>query len=314
MSIALTPIQMVLIGITMVVLLVGVMIAVRISERQRRISIRLAAIRESSSDGPVETVTDNLPFLQSMAFRIGEFVRRTRILGPTTIKALEETVRAAGYRQSYMLGLFIGAKIMGIVFGPMVAWIFIHNMDLSTFMTYAIMFFALVLGMLLPDWILRKQREAYLSAVESGLPDGLDLLVICTESGLAFEGAIDRVGVEMHETHPELATEFSLTSAELRILPDRRQALINMGERTGLEVLKRFGGTLAQTLQYGTPLVQALRVLSNEMRQIRLTRFEERAARLPVLLTIPMILFILPCTFLIVGGPAGIQLMDALSK
>ena len=93
----------------------------------------------------------------------------------------------------------------------------------------------------------------------------------------------------------------------LEINADRRAALIGLGQRTGLENLRRLGGTLVQTMQYGTPLSQALRTLSAEMRQELLIRFEERAARLPVLLTLPMILFILPCVFLVVGGPAIVQ-------
>ncbi len=96
----------------------------------------------------------------------------------------------------------------------------------------------------------------------------------------------------------------------MKILPDRRQALVNLGLRTGLDSTVQLGGTLAQTLQFGTPLTQALRVLPQEMRDLALIRFEERAARLPVFLTIPMILFILPCVVLVVGGPAAVQVME----
>jgi tight adherence protein C len=100
----------------------------------------------------------------------------------------------------------------------------------------------------------------------------------------------------------------------MKILADRRRALVNMGTRTGLEVMSRLGGTLAQTIQYGTPVSQALRVLAAEMRQATLTRYEEKAAKLPVVLTIPMILFILPCVFLIVGGPAVVQVMATMAE
>ena len=103
-----------------------------------------------------------------------------------------------------------------------------------------------------------------------------------------------------------------MTSNELRILADRRVALTNMGIRTGLDSLKRLGGTLIQTLQYGTPISQALRTLSSEMRYETLMRFEAQASRLPVLLTIPMILFILPCIFIVVGGPAGLTIARTL--
>ena len=110
------------------------------------------------------------------------------------------------------------------------------------------------------------------------------------------------------------AAELKLTASEMKILADRRRALLNMGTRTGLEVMTRLGGTLAQTIQYGTPISQALRVLAAEMRQTTLTRFEEKAAKLPVMLTIPMILFILPCIFLVVGGPAAVSAVETMKK
>jgi tight adherence protein C len=138
------------------------------------------------------------------------------------------------------------------------------------------------------------------------------MLVICSEAGLGLEPAITRVAAEIGHAHPAVAEELRLTASELRIVVDRRVALQNMGARTGLESLKRLGATLIQTLQYGTPLSQALRTLSAEMRTEALTKFEERAARLPVLLTLPMILFILPTVFAVVGGPAALKVMASM--
>ena len=136
--------------------------------------------------------------------------------------------------------------------------------------------------------------------------------MICSEAGLALEAALERVGVEVRQVHPAVADEMLHTTQELRVNSDRRVALTNMGTRTGVENLRRLAGTLAQTLQYGTPLSQALRVLSTEMRAESLTAFETRAGRLPVLMTLPMILFILPCVFMVVGGPAMVQVIQTL--
>jgi tight adherence protein C len=138
------------------------------------------------------------------------------------------------------------------------------------------------------------------------------MMVICAEAGLGLEPAIARVANEIVHVHPALAQEMARTSNELQMMSDSRIALTSMGTRTGLDCLIRLGSTLIQTLQYGTPLSSALRMLATEMRQEMLTRFEERAARLPVLLTMPMILFILPCVFLVVGGPAIIKVMDVM--
>jgi tight adherence protein C len=169
-----------------------------------------------------------------------------------------------------------------------------------------------VIGLLTPDYVIGKIRGRHLARVDMGLPDALDMMVICAEAGLGLEPAICRVGAEIRHVHPALADELARTSRELSMLADNRIALANMGSRTGLDSLRRLGGTLIQTMQYGTPLSGALRMLSTELRLETLTRFEERAARLPVLLTLPMILFILPCVFLVVGGPAIIQVMKVM--
>ena len=171
-----------------------------------------------------------------------------------------------------------------------------------------------VAGLLIPDMVVRRIRTRYVARVERGVPDVLDLLVICTQAGLGLEAAIERVAGEIARAHPELARELAHTTGELRIAVDTQRVLIKLGTRTGLESLKRVTATLAQTLQFGTPLSGALRVLAAEMRQQVLTRFEERAARLPVMLTLPMILFIFPCLFIVVGGPAVIQLGRALAR
>ena len=140
------------------------------------------------------------------------------------------------------------------------------------------------------------------------------MLVMCAESGLSLEPAIQRVGLEILSAHPAIGAELMLTSGEFQISTDSAAVLDNLGERTGIPEVRRVVATLSQTLQYGTPLAEALRVLSAEMRQEILTRFEEKAAKLPVLLTLPMILFILPTLFMIVGGPAVLQAMRLFAK
>jgi tight adherence protein C len=139
-------------------------------------------------------------------------------------------------------------------------------------------------------------------------------MVICTEAGLGLEPAIDRVGREVGAAHPDVAEELMNTAREMRVNADRRATLMNMAARAGLPSLRRLAVTLIQTLQYGTPLSQALRALSSEMRQEALTRFEARAGRLPALLTVPMIVFILPCVFMVVGGPAIVHLMQVMHR
>ena len=164
-----------------------------------------------------------------------------------------------------------------------------------------------------PDWILGQRRKRYQAHLENGLPDALDMMVICAQAGLGLGPAIVRVATELLNAHAEVAEELGQTANELQLISDSRVALTNLGVRTGIDGYKRLGTTLIQTMQYGTPLTEALRQLSAEMRQDALTKFEARAARLPVLLTMPMILFILPCVFLIAAGPAIIQIMRAFN-
>jgi tight adherence protein C len=164
-------------------------------------------------------------------------------------------------------------------------------------------------GLLLPDIVVRYRRKKYLQRVERGLPDALDLLMICAQAGLGLTAAIVRVADEMHEGHQDIGLELALTANELQLIETRR-ALMNMGSRTGIDGLVRLANTLLQSMQYGTPLTDAMRVLSAEMRQDTLVRFEARAARLGVLLTVPMMIFILPCLFLVVGGPAAVQVLS----
>jgi len=137
--------------------------------------------------------------------------------------------------------------------------------------------------------------------------------VICAEAGLTVDAAFSRVAKELGRAYPELGEEFALTSIELGFLTERRQAFENLAYRVDLESVKGVVTTMIQTEKYGTPLASALRVLSAEFRNERMMRAEEKAARLPAIMTVPLILFILPCLFIVILGPAACSLKDALA-
>ena len=222
------------------------------------------------------------------------------------------TLSAAGFRGGNGLGLFVGSKLLLLAAMPVLAWFGLGSLGVSNAVHIGGTASAAIIGMLGPDYVVRFRRAAFLRRVMQGLPDALDMMVICSEAGLPLEPTIARVAAEIGHAHPAVAAELLQTATELRLLADRRVALQNMGTRTGLESLKRLGTTLVQTLQYGTPLSQALRNLSAEMRQEMLTNFEAKAAKLPVLLTVPMIVFILPTVFAVVGGPAMLKVLASL--
>jgi tight adherence protein C len=170
---------------------------------------------------------------------------------------------------------------------------------------------AAIAGWFVPLMLIGRAVKNRTKAVKSGLPDALELLVVCVEAGLSLEDGLERVVTELARSQPALADELGLTLADLRILPSRDQALLNFAERIDIPNVRSVVTTLAQTLRYGTPLAQSLRVVAAEMRNDFLIDLEERANRLPAYLTLPVIVFMMPTIFLIVGGPAALRLFDA---
>jgi tight adherence protein C len=171
---------------------------------------------------------------------------------------------------------------------------------------------AAVVGFYLPSILLSNQVSKRQQEVVSKLPDALDLMVICVESGMSLEAAFQKVSEEMAVDAPELSEEFALTYPELAFLSDRRAALENLAERTGLPTIKSMVMSLIQAERYGTPIGQSLRVVAGENRDTRMSKAEEKAASLPAKLTVPMVLFFLPVVFMVLIGPTVIQAMRSM--
>jgi tight adherence protein C len=209
-----------------------------------------------------------------------------------------------------------GRALAAGVFGGLVLLAVREVAALSNFpfaMPLAIAFGAIV-GWLLPPMFIKASASRRAKAVGASMPEALDLLVICVDAGLSLENALTRVVTELAQSRPALADELAMTSADLQILPSREDALMRMADRVDVPSIRSVVTTLAQTLRYGTPLAQALRVIAAEMRDEALIQLEERANQLPALLTVPMMLFIMPTIFLVVGGPAALQLIDILGQ
>lgn len=170
-----------------------------------------------------------------------------------------------------------------------------------------------LIGWVLPNVVVKNQKQKREDVLRKAMPDALDLMVICAEAGLSLDSAFERVSREIGGSSPELAEEFGLTAVELGLLPDRSKALQALAERIDLPGVLALVNTLIQTEKFGTPLAQALRVLSSEMRDERMMRAEEKAARLPAVLTVPMIVFILPTLFIVLMGPAAIKVMATMA-
>ena len=171
-------------------------------------------------------------------------------------------------------------------------------------------FFAFYLGMLLPRIVLDRIVARRQKAIEQSLPDALDLMVICTNAGLALNAALQRVAEEMASVAPALADELQLTSSEMQLSSDPAVALERFAERTQLASVRSLVSTLLQSRQYGTAITQALRVLARTERNARLMRLEEAAAKLAVKITLPMMFFILPTVLIVAAGPAVLNMME----
>ncbi len=288
---------------------IGGVLLLLAAERNARAESRIRSVLTGA--GPGEPVLSSpAAAWRRLLSAVGRAVLGSGLLSRKAIDDLEQTMAAAGQRASSVLSLFVGAKLVLFAGLPLLTWIMLRITGLHVQVLLVVVTSAVV-GLMAPDLVARHLRKQYLKEVEIGLPAALDLLIICAEAGLALEAGLERVAEEGREGARATANELSITANEMKILADRRQALVNMGLRTGLESMARLGGTLAQSLKYGTPLTQALRILGAEIRQTMLTRFEARAAKIPVLLTIPMILFILPCIFVVVAGPAAVRVMQA---
>jgi len=164
-------------------------------------------------------------------------------------------------------------------------------------------------GFLLPDLYIKNVTSKRREILNRALPEGLDLLTICVEAGLSIDAAFRRVAKETAESMPELGAEFEMTAIELTYLPDRQQALENLADRSDSEAMAALVNALRQTEKYGTPLANSLRILSQEFRQTRASKAEEKGARMPAMMTVPLMVFILPTLMTVLLAPAIMSAM-----
>ncbi|WP_237213590.1 type II secretion system F family protein [Falsiroseomonas oryziterrae] len=293
-----------------IVILLALLISNAISERE--LTKRAQRLAEAEEGALVEAPTSPFGAFLGGIGRIGNALRGSFLFAPKDIETIERTARAAGLDPARAVPVVIGGKVMLLFAGPVIGYVLAISWNLGLLGQALTVMIGMALGTFLPNWLLAFAIRSHQDSLRKGLPDALDLLVVCAEAGLGLESALERVAAEMRESNPSIAAEFNTLLSDMRIATDRRAALTRLGERTGLASFQRLGSTLSQTLRYGTPVGQALRVLAAEMRTERMVRIEEKAARLPALLVLPMILFILPCLFIVLGGPAALRILDAV--
>ncbi|MBW0144826.1 type II secretion system F family protein [Sphingomicrobium sp. B8] len=248
------------------------------------------------------------------ADKVRDLLANFKMLQEEQVEKAQVRLMQAGIRNKDLAVFVIAARFVGpiVLGGIAVTMIYILDMypDWSWFKKYGVTAGALVGGYKGADIWLKNKVDKRSALIQKGLPDALDLLVICAEAGLTVDASFDRVSKELGKAYPELGDEFGLTAIELGFLNERRQAFENLAKRVDLEAVRGVVTTMIQTEKYGTPIASALRVLSAEFRNERMMRAEEKAARLPAIMTIPLIMFILPVLFVVILGPAACAISD----
>lgn len=271
---------------------------------QLKAGITTPASRRRSRLNPTNETTD----------RMRSFLQSLKVLQEEQLKQAQVKLMRAGIRsKDAAVAVIFGRLVLPIFLGgTVVVGVYLLHWfpEWSPFKKFLLAAGSLILSYKAPDLYVQNMVTKRSDAIRKALPDGLDLLVICAEAGLTVDAAFHRVARELGKGYPELGDEFALTAIELGFLTDRRQAFDNLAQRIDLEAIRGVVTTMIQTEKYGTPLASALRVLSAEFRNERMMRAEEKAARLPAIMTVPLILFILPVLFIVILGPAACSISD----
>lgn len=243
---------------------------------------------------------------------VRQFVERLDLKRALADEKTHEALRTAGLRGQNSLNLFLLARFLLPFLGLTLTAFYVFAMggfeDQTTMVKGLICLLGAYAGFYAPNLYVSNRAGKRKESIQMAWPDALDLMLICVESGMSTEAAFRKVSEEIGVQSVDLAEEFILTNAELSFLPERRQAYENLALRTGLETVKSVTQALVQAERYGTPIATALRVLADESRDMRLNAAEKKAAALPPKLTVPMIVFFLPVLFIVILGPAGIQI------
>ncbi|MBR0712156.1 type II secretion system F family protein [Bradyrhizobium liaoningense] len=234
-------------------------------------------------------------------------MRYRKFYAEENLDELRTVLQSAGFNHHRVLPIWIGVKIVSMVLFPIVFFLFAQLSGWAPASVLMIALFGLAIGIMGPRLILLVMKRRFDAAIRSGTPDTIDLLVVCAEAGMGLESALQRVAEEMGETNPAISRVLRGLLDDLRILPSRAEAFEKLASTS--EGLRRFGIMVSQSLQYGTPLGQALRTIAADLRRERITSLEERAHKLGAKLTVPMVLFLLPAMFVILGGSSFLHLI-----
>src|SRR5215467_1307534 len=238
--------------------------------------------------------------------------RYRRFYSTENLEQLRTIVQSSGLNPHRTMSILIGGKTVSMFLFPIIALFFAgffgeSSTDLMIFTAIGVM-----IGIMGPRLVLSVLRRRFNAAIRRGTPDTIDLLVVCSEAGMGLESALERVAQEMNRSNPAMARVLYGLLDDLRILPNRREAFEKLGSTS--DGLRRFGTMISQSLQYGTPLSQALRSIATELRRESIIKLEERAHKLGAKMLVPLVLFMLPAMFIIMGTSSYLHLVSSFSS
>lgn len=273
--------------------------------------IHIRALNTRVSDAVLGMPDRSTPSRDMIGWFSSIGARYQRFYAAESVGQLRTTLQSAGFNYHRTLPIWIGIKTVSMFVFPAVALLVARLLEEPPTDVLIFALFGVVIGIMGPRLILSVLRRRFDAAIRLGTPDTIDLLVVCSEAGMGLESALQRVAEEMNQTNPAMAHVLHGLLDDLRILPNRIDAFERLGSTS--EGLRRFGTMISQSLQYGTPLSQALRTIAADLRRERLTSLEERAHKLGAKLTVPMVLFLLPAMFVVLGGSPLLHLIHTFS-
>jgi len=309
----------VLAGMAAVAVMTAIYAAVTVRDPMAKRVKALNSRREELKAGIVTTARKRASIVRKneTTDKMRSILQTLKVLQESQLSTIQQKLAQAGIRsKEWAVAVIFARMVLPVLFGVIGAvviyWID-YFPDWGSFKKFGGFALCVGAGYKGPEIFLQNMINKRTDKIRKALPDALDLLVICAEAGLTVDAAFGRVARELGRGFPELGDEFTMTSIELSFLTERRQAFENLAYRVNLDAVRGVVTTMIQTERYGTPLASALRVLSAEFRNERMMKAEEKAARLPAIMTVPLILFILPVLFVVILGPAACSIADAFS-
>ncbi|MCK1293034.1 type II secretion system F family protein [Bradyrhizobium sp. 30] len=274
--------------------------------------LHIRALNVRVSNAVLGVPSRSAPFRDVTGWLSSLGMRYRRFYSAENLDQLRTIVQSSGLNPHRTMSIWIGLKTVSMFLFPITALLVgqLFGKPLTDVLVFSLI--GVVIGIMGPRLILLVLRRRFNAAIRLGTPDMIDLLVVCSEAGMGLESALERVADEMNQTNPAMARVLYGLLDDLRILPNRSEAFEKLASTS--EGLRRFGTMVSQSLQYGTPLAQALRSIAIDLRRERITNLEERAHKLGAKLTIPMVLFMLPAMFIILGGSPFLHLIRTFSS